>query len=45
VVLLHVIGTVPVALVGLVMALVLHLRVWRLGDGVTPGPEPAVQMA
>jgi uncharacterized protein (TIRG00374 family) len=45
VVLLHVIGTVPVALVGLVMTAVLHLRVWRLGNGSTARPEPAVQMA
>jgi uncharacterized protein (TIRG00374 family) len=45
VVMLHIIGTLPVALVGLIMTLVLHLRVWRLGDGATPGPEPAAQMA
>lgn len=45
VILLHLIGTLPVALVGLIMTLVLHLRVWRLGDAATPGPEPAVQMA
>lgn len=45
VILLHVLGTLPVALVGLIMTLVLHLRVWRLGDGATSGPEPAVQIA
>jgi uncharacterized membrane protein YbhN (UPF0104 family) len=45
VILLHLIGTLPVALVGLVMTLVLHLRVWKLGDDTTPVPEPAVQMA
>jgi uncharacterized protein (TIRG00374 family) len=44
VVLLHVIGTLPVALVGLIMTWVLHARVWTLGDSAKPGPEPAVQM-
>jgi uncharacterized membrane protein YbhN (UPF0104 family) len=34
VVLLHVIGTLPVALVGLVTAWALHLRVWRVSGGV-----------
>ncbi|MFI5258490.1 MAG: lysylphosphatidylglycerol synthase transmembrane domain-containing protein [Candidatus Limnocylindrales bacterium] len=45
VVLLHVIGTLPVALVGLVMTWALHLRLWRLGDDASRGPEPAVQLA
>jgi hypothetical protein len=44
VVLLHVIGTLPVALVGLVMTWALHLRVWRLDSTATPAPEPAVQV-
>ncbi|MGA3057496.1 MAG: lysylphosphatidylglycerol synthase transmembrane domain-containing protein [Candidatus Limnocylindrales bacterium] len=43
VVLLHVLGTLPVALVGLVLTWALHLRVWRLGDGAAPELEPAVQ--
>ena len=33
VVLLHVIGTLPVALVGLATTWALHLRVWRVSDG------------
>ncbi len=45
VVLIHAIGTLPVALVGLIMTLVLHLRVWRLGESAKPEPEPAVQAA
>jgi hypothetical protein len=45
VVLLHVIGTLPVALVGLVTTWALHLRVWRLGDGTATGPESAAQTA
>lgn len=45
VILLHVLGTMPVSLVGLIMTFVLHLRVWRLGDSTTPGPEPAIEMA
>ncbi len=45
VVLLHVIGTLPVALVGLAMTWALHLRVWRIGDSTAPGPEPAIQAA
>jgi glycosyltransferase 2 family protein len=36
VVLLHVIGTVPVALVGLATTWVLHLRVWRVELGPVP---------
>jgi hypothetical protein len=39
VVLLHVIGTLPVALVGLVTTWMLHLRVWRLTDATATGPE------
>jgi hypothetical protein len=38
VVLLHVIGTVPVALVGLVTAWALHLRVWRVSGSLSPRP-------
>lgn len=45
VVLLHVLGTLPVALVGLILTWVLHLRVWKLGEGATSGSEPAVQVA
>ena len=45
VVLLHILGTLPVALVGLILTWALHLRVWRLSDGATSGPEAAVQMA
>jgi hypothetical protein len=45
VVLLHVLGTLPVAIVGLILTWVLHLRVWKLGEGGTSGPEPAVQGA
>jgi uncharacterized protein (TIRG00374 family) len=45
VVLLHVIGTLPVALVGLVTTWALHLRVWRLGDGTATGPDSAAQTA
>jgi hypothetical protein len=42
VVLLHAIGTLPVALVGLVMTWALHLRVWRLGGSASPlQVEPA----
>jgi uncharacterized membrane protein YbhN (UPF0104 family) len=43
VVLLHVIGTLPVALVGLVTTWALHLRVWRLGDTAATGPESVAQ--
>jgi uncharacterized protein (TIRG00374 family) len=43
VVLLHVIGTLPVALVGLVTTWALHLRVWRLGDTAATGPETVAQ--
>jgi hypothetical protein len=45
VVLLHVIGTLPVALVGLATTWVLHLRVWRLGDATSAAPESAAQTA
>jgi uncharacterized membrane protein YbhN (UPF0104 family) len=45
VVLLHLIGTLPVAIVGLIMTLVLHLRVWRLGDSAAPSLESAGQVA
>jgi glycosyltransferase 2 family protein len=45
VVLLHVIGTLPVALVGLATTWVLHLRVWRLGDATPAAPESAAQTA
>jgi hypothetical protein len=38
VVLLHVLGTLPVALVGLVMTWALHLRVWKLGGSTSPMP-------
>lgn len=42
VVLLHVIGTLPVALVGLVTAWALHLRVWRVsGSASAAQPEGA----
>jgi uncharacterized protein (TIRG00374 family) len=43
VVLIHAIGTLTGALIGLVMTWVLHLRVWRLADGTLPGPESAAQ--
>ena len=36
VILLHAIGTVPVAIVGLVTTWALHLRVWRLGSSTLP---------
>jgi uncharacterized protein (TIRG00374 family) len=45
VVLLHVIGTLPVALVGLVITWALHLRVWRLTDKSAAGPESVAQAA
>lgn len=45
VVLLHVLGTVPVALTGLGITWALHLRVWRIGEAVPSGTEPAGQTA
>jgi hypothetical protein len=45
VVLLHVIGTVPVALVGLALTWALHVRVWRLGDRTVLDSESAAQTA
>jgi hypothetical protein len=36
VILLHAIGTVPVAIVGLVTTWALHLRIWRLGSPTLP---------
>lgn len=44
IVLIHAIGTLTGALIGLVMTWVLHLRVWRLADGSLPGPESAAQL-
>jgi uncharacterized protein (TIRG00374 family) len=45
VVLLHVIGTVPVALVGLALTWVLHVRVWRITDRTELESESAAQAA
>lgn len=45
VILLHVLGTLPVALAGLIITMALHLRVWRFGDSAAPVPEPTVQAA
>ena len=45
VVLIHAVGTLPGALIGLVMTWALHVRVWRLGDRDELAPESAAQAA
>jgi uncharacterized protein (TIRG00374 family) len=45
VVLLHLLGSAPVAIVGLIITWALHVRVWTLENGSVRAPEPAVQAA